>query len=133
MSVNYQGHRAARTKPGIWQGEASAKPFYPPAQPISERQKALWQGLNQYVIERGAALTTIPNIFPARLETHPDSPLPAKLRELGWDVVFREKQTRLGPQIETHDAKGREKPKPSFGNSYGFHTVDVYDIALPPR
>jgi hypothetical protein len=75
------------------------------------------------VIERGAALTSIPNIFPARLETHPDSPLPAKLRELGWDVVFREKQTRLGPQIETH----------SFGNSYGFRTVDVYDTALPPR
>jgi hypothetical protein len=68
---------------------------------------------------------------PARSETAKESSLADKLRELGWDLIERGQETRLGPQIETHDWRGREKLKPDFGNSYGFHQRDVFDVCLP--
>src|SRR6516225_7141222 len=109
MSANYQGQRlgrasgrrgsaerqqseAARGGVGRHQGplettEAGppARPFWSPTRPISEKQRQLWQSLNAFVSERGAAITTRADQWPVRLETPKESPLPAKLRELGWD------------------------------------------------
>jgi hypothetical protein len=126
MAVNYQGHRR-----GNQQSEAAAKPVWPPTRPISDKQKELWANLNAYCIERGGALTTRASMFPARLEVFRESLLPARLRELGWIVIDKGQETRLGPQILTHDSKGREKAKPECGPGYNFRVMDVYDIALP--
>ena len=81
----------------------------------------------------GAAgqIKTKPDAWPAQLEVHPESELPAKLQELGWTLVERGCITRIGPQILTHDLKGREKAKPSFGNSYDFHQRNIFDVILP--
>jgi len=96
-----------------------------------EHRRALWHRLNEYCGERAGAITTAPFHWPARLEVMKESPLPAKLRELGWVVLDKGQETRLGPQILTHDLAGREKPQAAFGTSYGFAVRDVFDVALP--
>src|SRR5262249_32255216 len=81
----------------------------------AERRRELWHRLNGYVTERGGAITTLPYSWPARLETPKESALPVKLRELGWIVIDKGQETRLGPH----------------GNCYGFSVRDVFDVALP--
>lgn len=93
----------------------------------------IWHRLNAVVDERGGSITTPPYRWPARLEVHPESELPAKLAALGYLVMSRGQITRVGPQILTHDLKGREKEKPALGISYGFHQRDAFDIDLGGR
>jgi hypothetical protein len=70
---------------------------------------------------------------PQRYERNDDREVfvPAKLRELGWIVIDKGQETRLGLQLVTHDRRGREKATPTLGNSYGFHQRDVFDVCLP--
>src|SRR6516164_7286946 len=70
--------------------------------PPTERQRAIWYGLNVYVSERGAMVTSIPYAQPIRLEVPLESPLPDKLRVMGWETVFKESLTRIGsPETKT--------------------------------
>jgi hypothetical protein len=93
---------------------------------ISQRQRDLWDALNQYVTERGAAITSVRYANPLRLEVLPDSPLPAKLRELGYDPVYCEQTTRLGAPVST-----RQGWRTNLNNGYSFRAVDVYTVKLP--
>jgi hypothetical protein len=56
-----------------------------------------------------------------------DSPLPDKLKELGHDLIYCERATRIGG-VATPDARWRNG-RVSAG--YGFTTADVYLIRLP--
>ena len=122
---NYMGHRHGRTNKQTKAAEIRHSEIG-----RDEKKRELWIGLNQYCEDRCGAITTLPFHWPARLETPKESPLPAKLRELGWIVIDKGSETRLGPQVVTEDVKGRPT-KPTFGNSYGFHQRHIYDVCLP--
>ena len=68
----------------------------------------------------GAAgqIKTKPDAWPAQLEVHPESELPAKLRELGWLIVERGTITRIGT------------PKARW-NTSPFRVMDAFDVDLP--
>jgi hypothetical protein len=97
------------------------------ARPISEQRKQLWHALNAYITERGSAITTVAFASPLHLETPPESRLPENLGTMGWNLIDRGQETRLGPQEVTRDRSGR--PRPTTG--YAFRVMDVYEIALP--
>jgi hypothetical protein len=93
---------------------------------ISERQRNLWIALNEFVMERGGQITSVLYANPVRLEVPPESELPAKLRELGYDPVYCEQTTRIGAPVSTK--RGRWT---NLNNGYSFHTRDVYELRLP--
>jgi hypothetical protein len=97
--------------------------------PPTERQRAIWHGLNVYVSERGAMVTSIPYAQPIRLEVPLESPLPDKLRAMGWETVFKESLTRIGPP-ET-ETVGEKRPRPATG--YSFRMVNVFELRMPRR
>jgi hypothetical protein len=94
---------------------------------ISARQRNLWDALNQYVTERGAAIVSVKYANPLRIEVATDSELPARLRELGYDPTFCEQVTRIGAASVRHDRRGR----PQMTSGYGFSVRDVYLLKLP--
>ena len=123
------GQQAARTKPTPQQAAPSARPIFPPTMPPTERQRAIWHGLNDYVSERGAMITSIPYARPIRLEVPLESPLPDKLRAMGWETVFKESLTRIGPPETT--TVGGKRPRPATG--YAFRMVNVFELRMPRR
>jgi hypothetical protein len=60
------------------------------------------------------------------LEVDPESKLPDKLRELGYDPIFLERDTKLGPPISV-----RQGWRANLNNGYSFRTVNVYELRLP--
>ena len=97
--------------------------------PSTERQRAIWHGLNVYVSERGAMVTSIRYAQPIRLEVPLESPLPDKLRAMGWETVFKESLTRIGaPETKT---VGEKRPRPATG--YSFRMVNIFELRMPRR
>jgi hypothetical protein len=93
---------------------------------IDQRKKDLWDGIHQYIGERGGAITSVRHVWPIRLEVDPESELPAKLAELGYDPIFCEQATRIGPPLSS-----RAGWKTNSNAAYSFHTRDVYELCLP--
>jgi len=88
----------------------------------------LWDSLNQFVIERGAAITSPKYENPLRLEIPLDSPLADKLKELGYDLIYRNEETRIGAPVSEPGRWGRRR---DLNTSYGFRTVNVFELSLP--
>ncbi len=95
---------------------------------ISQRQRDLWDALNQYVTERGAAIVSVKYANPVRLEISLDSPLADKLRDLGHDVIYKSEETRIGAPISEPGRWGRPR---NLNNGYSFRSVAVYELRLP--
>jgi hypothetical protein len=95
---------------------------------ITERQRDLWNALNQFVTERGGAIVSPMFASPLRIETALDSELPDKLRELGYDLIYREQDTRIGAPISKPGRWGRPR---DLNAGYSFRAVDVYELRLP--
>jgi hypothetical protein len=57
----------------------------------------------------------------------PDSEIPAKLAEAGYDLVFREQDTRIGAPISEPGRWGRPR---DLNTGYSFHAVNVYELRL---
>jgi hypothetical protein len=96
---------------------------------ITQQHRDLWDALNQYVTERGGAITSVRYASPIRLEFDPESPLADKLKELGYSLTFLERDGRWGgPATPDHDARWRNR---AVTSGYGFRTVDVYELRLP--
>jgi hypothetical protein len=93
---------------------------------VSERRKELWHGINNFVSERNGAIVSPMYVSPLRIEVEPDSKLPERLRELGYDPIFCEQTTRIGGAMP-EQRRGRTRP----GNAYSFHACDVYELRLP--
>ena len=131
MRLNYQGHRFGRTKAKAQpQSEAPpSRPIYPPTVPPSERQRAVWDGLNVWVGDRGGQITSQPYAQPIVLEVPLDSPLPEKLRSLGWDPIYRGRETRIGTAPAEYDRAGPQRPV----TGYAFNQRDVYHLVAPRR
>ena len=72
-------------------------------------------------------VVSVPFSFPVRIEAPRDSTLPKRLGEAGYDLVFRGQLTRIGNAAPKHDREARTQP---LTVSYGFHMVDVYELAL---
>jgi hypothetical protein len=51
---------------------------------IDDKQRRLWQALNEFINREGAWIVSPPYASPARIEVMSDSPLPAKLADLGY-------------------------------------------------
>jgi hypothetical protein len=94
---------------------------------ISQRQRDLWDALNNFCMERGAAIVSVKYANPARIEIPVDSPLADKLCEAGFDPIFCEQTTRIGPAVE-HALRGWRSNRNS---AYSFHTVDIFTVKLP--
>jgi hypothetical protein len=73
------------------------------------------------------AIVSVEYANPVRVEIAPDSELPARLRELGYDLLYRSSETRIGAAPVEYDQRGR----PRMTSGYGFHTVDVFELKLP--
>jgi len=63
---------------------------------ISQQRRGLWDALNDFLRQNGAAIVSVKYANPVRIEMAPDSELPARLRELGYDLVYRNEETRIG-------------------------------------
>jgi hypothetical protein len=94
---------------------------------VSERHKELWHGIHNFVSERNGAVVSPMYAFPIRIEVEPDSKLPERLRELGYDPVFLSTETRIGAGTPTRDRRGRTRP----AAAYGFRVCDVFQVSLP--
>jgi hypothetical protein len=94
---------------------------------ITAQRRDLWTALNQYVIERGAAIVSVQYANPVRLEIPVDSPLADKLRELGYDLIFQSQESRIGAMPVEYDRRGR----PRMTSGYGFSMRDVFLVRLP--
>src|SRR5215467_3988215 len=62
----------------------------------TQKFRDLWDSLNQFVIERGAQITSPKYANPLTLEIPLDSPLADKLKELGYDLIFVQRESRIG-------------------------------------
>jgi hypothetical protein len=68
-------------------------------------------------------------ISPVRIEVAPDSELPAKLTEAGYDLQFHEQTTRIGgPASPEYHARWRRGAKSA---GHGFFQVSVFELRLP--
>jgi hypothetical protein len=93
---------------------------------LDQQRRDLWRAIHDFVSERGGFVTSVQYVSPIRIEIPPDSELPQKLRELGYDPVFLEQDTRIGPPLSTrHGWRG------NFNGAYSFHIRDVYELRLP--
>jgi hypothetical protein len=89
----------------------------------------IWDGLNVFAAKHQARIISPAHSYPVRLETPPDSDLPDKFRSLGYDVVFKSEDTRIGgPVSPEYQARWRRGVKPT---GYGFYTVSVFELNLP--
>ena len=95
---------------------------------ISEKRRALWQALNQFITERGGFVTSVQFASPVRIEVAPDSELPAKLAEAGYDLTFCSQTTRIGAPI-SEPVLWRQRSRQN--NAYAFCAVNVYELKLP--
>jgi hypothetical protein len=92
---------------------------------ITEKQRDLWDRLNEFVTERGAAIVSVKHANPVRLEVPLDSELPAKLRELGYDPVYCEQTTRIGAPVSRRKGWVYDR-----NTAYSFRSVNVFELRL---
>jgi hypothetical protein len=100
---------------------------------ISQQRRNLWDALHDFIRKGGGAIVSLKYENPVRLEIPVDSPLADKLRELGWTLIDRGQETRIGPQMLTHDLKGRPKDRPALGSGYAFNQRLCFDVLLPTK
>jgi hypothetical protein len=62
-------------------------------------QVRLWESLNAYVTKHGGRIISPLHSYPLRLETPPGSELPQKLGELGYDLIYKAEETRIGGPV----------------------------------
>jgi hypothetical protein len=55
---------------------------------ITSERRALWDALHEFVRQNGGAISSVKYASPIRLEVPTDSPLPERLRALGYDPIF---------------------------------------------
>jgi hypothetical protein len=60
------------------------KPATMPMRNIGEERRRLWDALNQFIHQQGAAVVSMPNRWPVRVEVTRESSLPVKFQELGY-------------------------------------------------
>jgi hypothetical protein len=51
---------------------------------VSEKQRRLWDALNEFIIAHGGWVVSVPGLKVLRMGVQQDSALPAKLTELGY-------------------------------------------------
>jgi hypothetical protein len=83
---------------------------------ISQQRRNLFDALHDFIRKGGGAIVSVRYASPIRIEVATDSELPAQLRELGYDLMFREHATRIGAGAVT---------------GYAFRTVNVFELKLP--
>jgi hypothetical protein len=93
---------------------------------IDQARKDLWDGINNFCNERGAAVTSVRHTWPIRIECDPESELPKRLRELGHDPIFLQQETRIGAPLSS-----RQGWRTNSNAAYSFHTRDVYELQFP--
>jgi hypothetical protein len=94
---------------------------------ITEQRRNLWTALNEFIRQNGGSIVSLQFTSPLRLEVPINSPLPERLAALGYDPIFCEQTTRIGPQAVQHDRRGRALPT----TGYSFNTFDVFHLKLP--
>ena len=92
-----------------------------------EKRCELWHTLSRFITEHGGFVVSAPFSSPIRIEAPRDSTLSKRLAEAGYDLVFRGQLTRIGSATPKHDRQSRIGPLTAC---YGFHRVDVYELAL---
>ena len=74
----------------------NAKIYGTTPDPAKERRNQLWSALNRFIIESGAAVTSVPGISPLRVEISKTSNLPTQLMDAGYAVHQCGRVTRIG-------------------------------------
>jgi hypothetical protein len=98
---------------------------------VTERQRALWDAINELAVAGGAAITSPKYADPLRLEISVGSSLADTLKEFGHDLIFLERATRIGGNA-TPDYGARWRQGVVSGG-YGFTQVDAYSIQLKSK
>jgi hypothetical protein len=95
---------------------------------VSQQRRDVWTALNAYITERGGAIVSPMLASPLRIETAPDSELPGKLRQLGYDPIFCEQTTRIGAPVAEPVLWGQRSRR---NDAYAFRAVNVFELRLP--
>jgi hypothetical protein len=92
----------------------------------------IWEKLNAYLARYDARIISPMHCYPIRFEMPPvRSDLPLKLTELGYTVIYRCEETRVGgPASPEYQARWRYR-RGSAG--YGQYTVAVFELHLPQQ
>jgi hypothetical protein len=115
--------RAKDSKPYIdWKN----RPYAASRSDDTRRRAELWEAFNDFVRLGRGWITSPPGSRVATLETEVGSPLPAKLADLGYQLVQRGRVTRVAgaPSIDL-------RTEILFGPPSAFAERDVYDVVLP--
>jgi hypothetical protein len=94
----------------------------------SEQRRNLWTALAEFVRQNGGFVVSLQFTSPLRLEVPTNSPLPERLRALGYDPIFVEQASRFGPIIAAEPVlRKRRVTTPTDG----FRAVDIFEVRLP--
>jgi hypothetical protein len=93
---------------------------------IDQAQRDCWDALHALVSGGGGAIVSVRFAELVRLEVPLDSGIPARLVQLGFDPVFIERTTRIGPPVS-----GQRGRFGDFNSSYSFHVCDIFELRLP--
>jgi len=101
-----------------------------PAKDVPIDRAKMWEALNDYVNQHGGRIVSPMHSYPLRVETPPgDSTLPDKLKGIGYSVVFKCTETRIGgPHRPEYAARWRYRAIPT---GYGFFVVQIYEVNPP--
>ena len=92
------------------------------------KQNERWSALNSFIRKHGGSVTSLPGVKTLRVEVPKGSPLPAKLRELGYITVSHGVVTRITGTDTINPAGAR-----FVGVQSPFCEMDCLEIRLDGR
>jgi hypothetical protein len=114
-----------------------------PRDPEIDERKRRFRDINAYIAQRGGWMTSVPGAREMRFEALPGSPLPDRLRGLGYIVERTGESQRILPnaiveKFETSSSgalvaavENSTKPVTTRITHAGLATVVQYDMRLP--
>jgi hypothetical protein len=112
-----------------WATPPSQQPTAADKAKITQQRRDLRLTLNEYIGRHGGSITSPPFADPIRLEVPPDSDLPQRLQEIGYDPLFLEQTTRIGSLAVEPTLWGQRRR--TVPGAQGFRTVNIFLLALP--
>jgi len=100
-----------------------ARPWRPPSKLAAETRE-LWTALREFCADRGGNITTMPYMFPARVECAPDNELPLML-ELATVGIEGKWFAFTARKLSDTETAG---PVLRMASDATSHTVAVYEI-----
>jgi hypothetical protein len=98
----------------------------PPPHAEIERQKSLWEGLNEFITRSGGWVVSPRDVSPVRFEIRAGSDLPSALRQLGYEIRNAGINERCLPIMSEHGRNQKTQRE-----QIGLVPVEIYEFIIP--